>query len=90
MPDDLEVPTAPAPLQERPGLKLGILLGLLLGFYTLVGGGGLDDGFQWSDLAIVLGPVVTGFGADRLTFSQAQADEMAPRREQRRATKRAN
>lgn len=75
----LEAPVAPAPLQRRPGLIVGVLVGVLVGVYTLAGGGGLDDGWQWADLAVILGPVITGFTADRLSFSQAQADLMAPR-----------
>jgi hypothetical protein len=72
----LEAPVAPGPLQDSPGTKVGILVGLLIGVYTLAGGGGLDDGWQWADLA-----------TDRLTFSQNQADYMAPRGVQREAVK---
>lgn len=82
MPNDetpLEAPVAPGPLQQSPGTKIGLLFGLVLGLYTLAGGGGLDDGWQWADLAVILGPVVTGYATDRLTFSQNQADYMAPR-----------
>lgn len=89
MPDDtpLEAPVAPGPLQDNPGTKVGIGIGLIIGVYTLAGGGGLDDGWQWADLAVILGPVVTGFATDRLTFSQNQADYLAPRSEQREAVK---
>lgn len=85
MPNDLDAPTAPSGFQRYPGLVTGVIFGLLLGFYTLAGSGGLDDGWQWGDLAVILGPVMTGAIADRLTFSQHQADLMAPRRKQRAA-----
>lgn len=89
MPDDtpLEAPVAPGPLQTNPGTKVGVIFGLLTGIVTLTGAGGLDDGWQWVDLSVILGPVLTGFAADRLTFSQNQADYLAPRSEQREAVK---
>lgn len=88
-----ELPPAPADspvpgglgLRTEPVLIGGIVLALINGLLALLGGGGLDDGFQWStDVPIILGPVLIALGIRQATYSQATVDQMVPRSTQKR------
>lgn len=49
-------------MRNEPALAVGIATALLTGFFALVGVGGLNDGLQWGDLVVVLGPVAAALG----------------------------
>ena len=82
---DLEVPTAPPGLQKEPALIIGLVGSLAAGLITLIGLGQLNDGLQWVDVPIIVGPLLLGLASRQLTFPQATVDLLAPRTEQRKA-----
>ena len=83
---DLEVPTAPKGFQSEPLTVLALIAALATGALTLLGAGGLDDGFQFNPDAYVIGtPVLLLLAGRQLTFSQKTVDLMVPRDQQARA-----
>jgi len=75
-------------MKKEPSLITGALLALLAGLTTLLGAGGLEDGFQVNpDLWIILGPVAAALGIrfNPNVWSQETVDLAAKKEDQRRA-----
>jgi hypothetical protein len=73
-------------LKFEPALIIGAAIAGLNALLTLLGAGGLDDGFQFNpDGYLILTPVLGALGIKFSVWSQASVDGLVPRSTQEQA-----
>lgn len=69
-------------MSREAALIIGVVVAIANAIVTLAGLGNFDDGLQWEDLILILGPTLGALGIRTQVWAQSTVDLLASRASQ--------